>query len=85
LHNAVLANHPDAAKPSITAGVPFNDLDKFGYTPLLHASAVEFRGQHVNLLLHAMHAMNGAGEEKANVIFFSGEAVPGVVQGFRRR
>ncbi len=54
LHSAVLANHPEAAQVLIAAGVPLNDTDKHGYTPLLYASTVDFGDDRmVKLLLKA--------------------------------
>jgi ankyrin repeat protein len=52
LHLAVLTNHVEAAQTLIAAGVPLNETDKHGYTPLLYASTVDFgNGRMVNLLL----------------------------------
>ena len=54
LHSAVLGNHVEAAQALIAAGAPVNDADKFGYTPLLYASTVDFGDDRmVNLLLKA--------------------------------
>ncbi len=51
---AVLANHLEAAQALIAAGVPVNQADQFGYTPLLYASTIDFGDSRmVDLLLHA--------------------------------
>lgn len=54
LHSAVLENRLGAAQLLIAAGVPVNDVDNYGYTPLLYASTVDFGDDRmVKLLLHA--------------------------------
>lgn len=65
LHAAALANRVDSAQLLIAAGVPLNDVDKHGYTPLLYASTVDFGDDRmVKLLLQAgadpnIHAKTG--------------------------
>jgi ankyrin repeat protein len=54
LHSAALANRVSAAQLLIAVGAPVNDLDKYGYTPLLYASTVDFGDDSmVKLLLKA--------------------------------
>ena len=42
LHWAVLNNHVGVVKALIQAGAKLNQIDKFGYTPLLYAATIDF-------------------------------------------
>ena len=42
LHWAVIADHVDAVKTLLAAGADVNAVDRFGYTPLLYASTIDF-------------------------------------------
>jgi ankyrin repeat protein len=42
LHRAALGNHADMVKLLVSRGVSVNAVDRFGFTPLLYASTVDF-------------------------------------------
>ena len=42
LHWAAIANRPSVIPALATAGIPVNDQDKFGFTPLMYAATLDF-------------------------------------------